>query len=64
MPGLVACGDEEHGWEGGEGEPLDGFDDVDDGAAGTDADVGCGWGEVVFDGEVGGRAFGGFDGVH
>lgn len=41
-------------------EGDDGFEDVDDGGAGADADVGGGRGEVVAHGEAGGVAFGGF----
>jgi len=46
------------------GEFLEFFDDVDDGTAGADADVGVGGREVVGDGAAGGVAFGGFDVDH
>ena len=46
------------------GEFFDFFDDVDDGAAGANADVGVSRGEVVGDGAAGGVAFGGFDVDH
>jgi len=60
---LVARWDE--GDVGGvDAEGLDGFDDVDDCAAGSDADeAGLGV-EVVFYGAVGGVAFCGFDVGH
>ena len=45
-------------------EALDGFYNVDDGTAGADANVSRRGGEVVFYGEVGGGAFGGFNWVH
>lgn len=57
---LVARGDEADGGVGG--ELLDGVDDVDDGGAGADADVGGRGVEVVFDGLLGGCALGGLDG--
>lgn len=67
LPGLVARGDECACGEERAGELQDPLDDVDDGGAGADADVegrggGGGGREVRVDGEVGGLAFGGFDG--
>lgn len=57
---LVAGGDEADGGVGG--DLFYGFDDVDDGGAGADADVGGRGVEVVLDGLLGGGAFGGLDG--
>lgn len=57
---LVARGDEADG--GVVGDFLDGLDDVDDGGAGADADVGGGRVEVVLDGLLGGGALRRLDG--
>ena len=45
-------------------ERLDGFYDVDDGAARADADVRGGGRKMIGDGAAGGVAFGGFDVDH
>ena len=59
---MIACGNEEDVLYAGVLELLDGFDDVDDCAAGANADV-AGFGiEVLFHCKLGGSAFGGFNG--
>ena len=63
MAGLVARGHEVDA-AGVDAEVGDGFDDVDDGRAGADADVAERGVEMVGDGADGGVAFGGFDVGH
>ena len=59
---MVARGHEEYVLYAGVLELLDGFNDVDDGAAGADAHVARSGIEMFLHGQLSGGAFGGLDG--